>query len=105
MYVQIACKTMPDAIKAVTFTYNGVKDDIQFIEMSYVKNAIQGQYHAEPFESLSDALDRLNEVVNIEEDNVGVYFNSGTKLIVRVFQGAKIPGNPDYMWQEKPNEV
>ena len=105
MFVQIACKTMSDADKAIIFMYNGLKNDIQFIELSYVKNAMAGQYHAEPFETASEVLDRLEEVVDIETDNIGIYYNSGTKLIVRVFQGAKIPNNPDYMWEQKPNEV
>lgn len=99
MYVQIACKTMPDAEKAVIMVYNGIKDEIDFIQVDYVRIATEGPYHAEPFTSLNEALDRLHEKVDIETDNIGVYFNSGKKLFVRVFEKAKIDKEA-YSWKE-----
>ena len=90
MLVQVFCKDKTDVETAVRMIYNHFRNDIEFIQVDYVRKISEGPYFAEPFETVQEAIDRMAEKANIDTDNVAVYYNSGQKIFVRIFEMVKV---------------
>lgn len=100
---QLSCRSQHDVTLMINALYSGLKDEADlFFQVEYMRRVKEGYYDVHPLTSVQEVLDELDAKVDYTLDNVGLYYNAGSKVWVRVFHGAKIPKNPDYMWEEKP---
>lgn len=86
MLIQAFCHQSEQVARSSKMIWNEFRTELDFVELSYMRNIKEGYYNITPYESLDTALANLD--MN-PEDNVGVYYNEGRKIYIRVFRNAK----------------
>jgi len=89
MLIQVFAHKKEEVESVLKMIYSHFKSEIEYFEVDEMKNAREGFYRMEGRDSIEDVMADLNLNMNDDTDNVGVYFNQGKKLFIRLFKNAK----------------
>ena len=90
MLIQAFAHTKKETIRAVNILYNSLKTEVMFFEFSVSEYTSPSDYcYLAPKESVGEVEDALDAHCDDSLDNIGVYYNDGQKIFIRVFKNAK----------------
>ncbi len=88
MFIQIFCYNNEEATTAVNLLNLHILDKKFRMELMYTVQT--GYKNPKESESVADVYQYLIDNFKEELDNVGVYYNSGDFLYIRIFKDAKV---------------
>lgn len=90
MLIQCLCQNKSDALSSVTMLISHFQQRIKFLEVSVMTNINEDFSHVAAFETKAGAFEEVDNYLNMEYDNIGVYYNDGEKIYIRIYKNAKV---------------
>ncbi len=90
MLIQIFAHTKNEIESSLQMLASHLSDNIDFYEVCQMANINKGYFDIDAKTSVDDVMQYVNNNMNEELDNVGIYFNDGRKIFVRIFKNAKV---------------
>ncbi|MDF2435386.1 MAG: hypothetical protein JWP44_5017 [Mucilaginibacter sp.] len=81
---------MVDVVHASTMIYNFYKSEIEKFKVEFYYQIGVPPYHTVDVDTLEKAWYELDQDLNAELDNIGVYYNEGKTIFIRVYKNAKV---------------
>lgn len=88
MFIQMFCYSKQETEIAVNILNLHIQDKKFRLEL--MQNIKSDFFNAKETTDLSEVNDYINNNLNEELDNVGVYYNSGDYIYIRIFKEAKV---------------
>jgi hypothetical protein len=104
MLVQAFCHTKEQIASVVKMLTTHFDPAITKYQVDFMRNIRVGYHRSEVFDNKDAALTVVENDMSQEFDNVGVYYNSGETIFIRIFQYAKVDKDAydDFSKKEEP---
>lgn len=90
MLIQCLCQNKPNVISSVKMLTNHFRQHVKFLEVSVMNNINEDFNHVAAFETVDGALEEVDNYLDMVYDNIGVYYNDGEKIYIRIYKNAKV---------------
>lgn len=90
MLIQCLCQNKSNVVSSVNMLINHFQQQIKFLEVSVMNNINEDFNHVAAFETATGALEEVDNYLDMVYDNIGVYYNDGEKIYIRIYKNAKV---------------
>lgn len=90
MLIQCLCQNKSNVVSSVKMLMNHFQHHIKFLEVSLMTNINEDFQHVAAFETMDAAFEEVDNSLDVAYDNIGVYYNDGEKIYIRIYKNAKV---------------